>query len=308
MISYANSFQIKPDGILKIIYNKSVFEFSLKYLSQEDKNLIELIFTATKFGADLITNDGMGVLRKKSVKITKMNNKRVVETYDGLKFFLDSINPGNTITETFVSDIHDINSKIGFKGKTVIDVGAECGDTALYFANKGATVYAIEPMKSTYEAMIRNLELNPELSKRIIPINGGIGKNDMLRFYHDKNNAIGESASFVYNVHKNTAVSEIKGYTVNAILKKFNIDQVELLKIDCKGCEFFLTDEDLLKVNIVKIEYNAKLAGQSLDKLLNIIEKSGFIYTLYKHSISDRISLKERGTILGIKRRVIEGK
>lgn len=307
VISFAGSFQIKSNGVLKIVYDKSEFEFSLRSLTLEDKNLLELIFLATRFGADLVTDDKMKMLRKKSVRISKIEDRMIVETYDGLKFFLDSINPGNTIIETFVNDIHYINSKIDFKDKIVIDVGAECGDTALYFAKKGAIVYAIEPMKATYEAMIRNLELNSELSKRIIPINGAIGKNEVLKFYHDKNNEIGESASFVYNVHKDFIISEVKGRTVDTLLKELNVKNVELLKMDCKGCEFFLTHTDLTKVNIVKIEYNAKAAKQSLDKLLSVLEKSGFIYTLYKHVVSDRISIRKRGTIVGIKKILVEG-
>jgi len=244
VISFASSFQIKPNGALKIVYDKNEFEFSLGSLTREDKNLLELIFLAIKFGADLVTNDKMKMLRKKSIRISKINDKRVVEN-DGVKFFLDSINPGNTIIETFVNDIHYINSKIDFKDKIVIDVGAECGDTALYFAKKGAIVYAIEPMKATYEAMIHNLELNSELSKKIIPINEAIGKNKVLKFYHDKNNEIGESASFVYNVHEDFIISEVKGRTVTTLLEELNIKDVELLKMDCKGCEFFLTPADL---------------------------------------------------------------
>jgi len=306
VISFASSFQIKTDGVLKIIIDKNEFEFSLRNLTLEEKNLLELIFVAIKFGADLVTSNETKMLRKKSIRISNMHNKRVVETYDGLKFFLDSMNPGNTIGETFVSDVHYINSKINFKDKIVIDVGAECGDTALYFAKKGAIVYAIEPMKASYEAMIRNLKLNSELSKRITPINAAIGKDEMLKFYHDKNKEVGESASFVYNVHKNFTISEVKGYTINTLLKEFNVKNVELLKMDCKGCEFFLTNTDLTNVNVIKLEYNAKVTKQNLDKLLNVLEESGFVYTLYKHVVSDRSSLRQRGTILGIKKMLVE--
>lgn len=301
-ISFASSVQIKSNGMLKMYINNNRFEFSLKNPTQEEKNLIQLIFAATRFGADLITNDDGKILRKKSFKIYNNNSKSVVETSEGIKFYMDSINPGNTIVETFVNEIHDINSKIDFKDKIVIDVGAECGDTALYFAKKGAIVYAIEPMKSHYEAMIRNLALNPELSKRIIPVNCAIGKNEILKFYHDKNNEIGVAASFVYNTHKESRISEIKGYTIEKFLNEQNLEEVELIKMDCKGCEFLLSDKDISKTNIVKIEYNAKLANRCLDELLTILEKSGFTYTLYKHSIFDRVSIRERGTLLGIKK------
>ena len=48
----------------------------------------------------------------------------------------------------------------------VVDVGAQCGDTPLYYANKGATVYAFEPNLNHYNAMLKNLSLNPVLAKK----------------------------------------------------------------------------------------------------------------------------------------------
>lgn len=302
-ISFADSFQIRTNGIVTMNINNNKFEFSIKNPTLEESNMVELIFSATRFGADLITNDQDETLRKKSFKIYNKNNKKIIETSTGIKFFVESMNPGNTIVETFVNEIHDINSKINFKDKVVIDIGAECGDTALYFAQKGATVYAIEPMKAHYKAMIHNLELNPEISKKIIPINCAIGKDEILKFYHDRNNEIGEAASFVYNTHKeNSIVTEVKGYTLETFLKEQNLDKVELIKIDCKGCEFFLSNNDIDKTNIIKIEYNTKMANRNLSELLLILEKSGFTYTSYKHSIFDRASMKERGTLVGIKK------
>ena len=87
--------------------------------------------------------------------------------------------------ETFVTDLHHINSKIDWKDKVVIDVGPEYGDTPLYFASMGAKVYAFEAQKSHYEGMLENLSLNPELSKQIIPTNAAIGKDGFLDFFID---------------------------------------------------------------------------------------------------------------------------
>jgi FkbM family methyltransferase len=58
-------------------------------------------------------------------------------------------------------------------GSVVIDIGANIGAHALPLAHQvgeNGKVYAIEPTDWAYEKMIRNLELNPELKKSLIPI------------------------------------------------------------------------------------------------------------------------------------------
>jgi hypothetical protein len=53
------------------------------------------------------------------------------------------------------------------KDDVVIDVGAWIGDFSAYAANKGATVYAFEPVKSTYQLLCKTQALNN--------VNGGGG-------------------------------------------------------------------------------------------------------------------------------------
>ena len=197
--------------------------------SYEEENLIELLFKASKKGANFITNESGNTLREKEIRIYEKNGKKFVETSNEIKFFMDSIHPGNTIVETFVNKIHFINSDINWNGKIVIDVGAECGDTPLYYASLGATVYAFEPIKEHYDAMIRNLSLNPDIAKNVIPINAAIGKDEILTFYHSGSSDIGVSASFVYNLHgKNAKTTEVKGYSVESAIEEFKINRVEI--------------------------------------------------------------------------------
>ena len=66
------------------------------------------------------------------------------------------------------------NFNIDYKDRVIIDVGANSGDTALYFASKGAKVYAFEPVKEYFDMALKNLDLNPELSKNIKIFNYGV--------------------------------------------------------------------------------------------------------------------------------------
>ena len=63
------------------------------------------------------------------------------------------------------------------KGKRVLDIGASIGDTAVYFALRGAReVVAFEPYPFPYQFALRNVEANGLRNVRVI--NAGIAGSD----------------------------------------------------------------------------------------------------------------------------------
>jgi len=302
ILSYATEYSIISKNKIKVSFDsKNWFTLSLTDFSKEDENLLILLYQGIKNGANFIT-EGDITNRKKTLKIIDFDGKKIVETFSGIKFFLELIHPGNTIIETFINDIHSITFKDSWEDKTVIDIGAECGDTALYYANLGAKVYSFEPIKSNFDALEKNLKLNPDLAKKITPFNAAIGTDGKAKFFLNPE-APDTGASFVYNKYDSSALTTIvDGYSLKSALKKFNIDKVDLLKMDCKGCEFFLTKEDLVDVEKVKIEYLAKGDGKQLDNLLNILEVSGFENVIYKVNPEQNNSNKILGHIFGEKK------
>jgi FkbM family methyltransferase len=308
LIRYCSSYEIISNQ--KIIFTidlKNSFAIPLKNMSNEDKKLIETLYYGLKFGGNFETNNStLKSIRDKTLSITTKNNKKIIETSSGIKFYIDSINPGNTIAEAFIMDVHNISSSDDYNNKIVVDIGAECGDTPLYYANKGATVFAFEPIKANFDAMLRNLSLNPELSKKITPINAGIGKDEELKFFHSAREDIADSSSFVYNAHDNDVILEnVQGYTLSSAMKKFNIPHIDFLKTDCKGCEFFLKEDDLVKVDKVKIEYESfTYTKHKLSELTKVLDNSNFEYILYRLEPSrDNYSITEFGHLYGEKRK-----
>jgi|TARA_Y100000996_G_scaffold331089_1_gene267338 FkbM family methyltransferase len=291
-LTYSTSFSIDSKNMI-LIRNDLMNEFTVKFnpLSIEDGNLIELLYWGPKYGANFISNDeDIDDFRDKTFRIYSQDDKKIIENREGIKFFLRYIQTNNTITETFIRGLHHINSKIDFKDKIVIDAGAECGDTPLFFASKGARVYAFEPIKEHFEAMEKNFGLNKELSKLITPVNAAVGKDELLTFYRDNSADIGTSASFVYNKHgPNARKSEVQGMSLTSILKKYNIDEVDLLKMDCKGCEFFIPDDALKHIKRIKIEYVAR-GKYKVEDLLKQLKQSGFKCTMYRDSDSKNSS------------------
>ena len=70
----------------------------------------------------------------------------VLTTDTGVRFDLPSVDP-TVLAETFVYDVHFIGFDL--RGTTVLDIGANVGDTALYYASKGAKVVALNRTHQT---------------------------------------------------------------------------------------------------------------------------------------------------------------
>ena len=307
VLMYSTSFEITSDKKIHLKLDlKNEFIIPIDGRTIEDNNLIKTLFSGSRHGANFETHSiDFKNFRDKTLVIIEKDGKKIIETSRGIKFYMDSIHPGNTIGEAFVQDIHTIRNDDDYTDKIVVDVGAECGDTALYYASRGAKVFAFEPMKAHYDAMIRNLSLNSELSKRITPINAAIGKDGKLKFYHSNIAEIAGVSSFVYNIHGKDAVifDNVQGYSLSSAIKEFNIDHIDILKTDCKGCEFFLKEEDLEKVEQVKIEYESfEYTKHTLSQLTKVLDNSGFEYMLYRIDPNrDRFSNLLSGHLFGKK-------
>ncbi len=214
ILSYFIYFEKKGNNIEFSFDTINKFTILIENLSYEDENMLELLFGSKKYGANFVSKYQLDKndYRGKTFRIFSSDGKKIIETYNGVKFYIDSIYPGNSIIEIFVRNIHQINPYDDFDNKVVIDVGAECGDTPLYFASLGAKVYAFEPIPEHYDAMVRNISLNPTLSEKIVPINAAMGKDGTLAFFRDGSVEVG-SASFVKNVHgENAQISHVTGF------------------------------------------------------------------------------------------------
>ena len=122
------------------------------------------------------------------------------------------------------------------KGKEVIDVGANIGDSSIYFADRGATyVIAVEPDKVSYGYAVENIATNG-YSTNIKLILGACGSKDMFASEND-----------------------LQFLTLNTLIKKY-CTRPKILKVDCEGCEYdFIMSasfDDLNKFSHIQIEYH----------------------------------------------------
>jgi FkbM family methyltransferase len=176
--------------------------------------------------------------------------------------------------------IDDIYRKLPVEGKTVVDVGANIGDSAVYFASRGASsIIGIEPFRKNYAIALKNADING-LSKKIRILLAGCGSNggNLMLGNEDQGN-LGSSlidylpadcGSNGGNVMLgNESQSSLLGgrisvpiLTLDSILTQSGIGENEqvVLKLDCEGCEYdiILSAEKttLRKFSHIQIEYH----------------------------------------------------
>ncbi len=225
-------------------------------------------------------------------------NDNIVTTPGNIKFNIKNFEP-LIFSETFLSDIHfsdfDLNNKI------VIQAGGFIGDTALYYASRGAKIYSFEPDINSYNLALENIKLNPELSKNIVMKNYALGDDGEIDFPLEINGSGGSSA---YRL-ENKKTIKVKSVSINTILNEFNIENPFLLDIDIKGKEFeIINDKDISKFKMVRIEYTTRIDDKIIGNRDNIIKKLneyGFNkIRIFKHNES-LFDLNEHGTIEAVK-------
>ena len=200
-----------------------------------------------------------------------------------------------TLVETFLLDIH---RDLEVRGRTVFDVGAQAGDTALYFSSNGASkVYAVEPVQANYDAMLCNLELNPGLRGAVAPVKAAVGSTGKLtlEFTLGAGGLTGTASGFA---GRGLFTEEVESLSLGDLLSKLGLNSVDVLKMDCKGCEWLITANDLGRVNeAVKIEWTGG-SEEKVSRLLKILTENSFKPRVYMHNPGWWGTLTEHGTVI----------
>ena len=155
----------------------------------------------------------------------------------------------------------------------VVDVGAYIGDSAIYFALKGAKrVIAVEPHPNAYAEMLENIRLN-NLEDIITPINAGLASKPGKICI----NNVDLDATVVTYHRPGNCNSSIPAVTLGELMSRFSINGGEaVLKMDCQGCEFDVILNDYEHVRLFKeviFEYHTYIARKSVIELTNTMNK-----------------------------------
>jgi len=161
--------------------------------------------------------------------------------------------------------------QLNVKDRVVIDIGAYIGDSAIYFALKGARkVIAIEPHPGAYAEMLDNIRLN-NMENVIVPVNAGLASKPGKVCVEN----VDVSNTFDIYHRPGDCPNAVPAVTLGELINKFGIDPNDaVLKMDCEGCEYDVILNDYEHVRLFReliLEYHPKHVNKSVDELLNVL-------------------------------------
>ena len=174
-----------------------------------------------------------------------------------------------------------INQKQKF---IIVDIGSNIGSVTLPLANsfKKSKIYSIEPTVYAFGKLKENVNLNPNLKKRIKILNYFISKKkEKIKFVHSSWKL--DNNDKKHNVHRGTLKKTFnKSISLDDLLKKNRIP-IKLIKIDVDGYELDVlksAEKTLKKAKpIIYFElapYLYKEIGYKFDDLFNYLKKLNY--------------------------------
>ena len=141
------------------------------------------------------------------------------------------------------------------KGKVIVDIGANIGDSAIYFAIKGAEkIIGFEPFYNNYIFAKKNFKENLLEEKCNIFLAGCSGKSGKIKLNSEMKNDVDSKVDYF------DQGEEIPLYSLDQIINDFNVPQKSILKMDCEGCEYesiLLASRDTLRTfDEILLEYH----------------------------------------------------
>ena len=191
----------------------------------------------------------------------------------------------------FEKEITKIAKKLKLqKYDKIIDIGANFGVQSLQFAQNfnNSKIFSIEPTNYAFDKLIRNLKLNPNLSKKIFPYQIFLGSQGIKKpksIYSSWNLNSGESKHIKHQGEKKS-VDKSTSSTLDEFIILNKISKVDFIKLDVDGYEYdvLLGGTNFLKKTKPPIfmelaPYLYKEHGYSKEKILKLIKS--FDYEFY---------------------------
>jgi FkbM family methyltransferase len=178
------------------------------------------------------------------------------------------------ILETFVGGMYGVPEVLsGLRGRDVIDVGANVGDTALYFVLNGARkVIAVEPLPSVAKCAEENVRLSGAADK-VKVINAALSDEPVsVPCDYDV------LSSRYFSTLKGSGPCKVPSVTLGDLLNM--VDDPYLLKMDCEGCEAQVIlgpeRERLRAFEHIIFETHPQITGVSNEKLFASLKELRF--------------------------------
>ena len=161
--------------------------------------------------------------------------------------------------------------------RTIVDIGATVGCFTLWVVKRApqARVVAVEPNPNVYPFLIDNIAQN-ELTNRVVAMPAALGAKAGHATVIDS--SFSTLARAVPD--PNPSPSSMSMVTLQDVLNEAGLDECDLLKVDCEGCEYDIllgtSDVVLGRIDTIVCEFHP-IPGQSLEELSDRLERAGFV-------------------------------
>lgn len=132
--------------------------------------------------------------------------------------------------------LHQINEEkiyapifAGRGGLTFLDIGANIGLVSLYAADSCARIVAVEPAPQTFDVLKAMVAGRPNIE----PVCAALSPQDgPCEFFQNDLNSTASSTVNTYGTR-----TEVAGYTLPSLLNIYQLEHVDICKIDAEGAE-----------------------------------------------------------------------
>lgn len=264
------------------VFLKSTFRYmAIAYLLFEDWYALALLRSGVKLkwkptprrGSMRGSLSGWLALRfTGKIEDCRADERRIYVKYNGHALVFNySGNPQLVSTLVGIRDafIEEQYKEVAVRGKTVLDIGANVGDSIIFFALRGAkSVIALEPYPFTYRTAVDNVSVNG-FGARVKLLNAAcLAKPGCIRIDENYQNTTRDTLK-----HFNSGKC-VRATTLSSLVQKYKLHDA-VLKIDCEGYEYEIfdgTDARVLR-NFSKIILEFHYGYRTLEKKLR---DSGF--------------------------------
>jgi FkbM family methyltransferase len=170
-------------------------------------------------------------------------------------------------------------------GDTVLDIGANQGEYALWAARKTGSsgkVYAFEPLGIMFSQLEYNISLNPRFKNVLFPIRLGLSdKEGRLDLF--SGNLSNEGVNTLFPDPDSTFLETIQLKTMDDVVNSLPIEKINCIKIDVEGAELQVLKGGMATISKYRpylfLEINqeaCKKAGYEAQAIFDLLKPLGY--------------------------------
>jgi FkbM family methyltransferase len=187
----------------------------------------------------------------------------IVDRASGVRC-LCNLGSHHMFSEVWHTHVYDVRGVSIRPGDVVLDIGANQGFFTCYAAQKGAKVFAFEPVPELFERLVFNVKRNG-FADRVTALQYAIAAFNGEVDLQISDSLGGGQSSIIPEFTKSNQVSvgrtiQAPCKTLSQVLADYSIPAVRLCKLDVEGAELeilrALTSPDLAKLQSIAMEYH----------------------------------------------------